>query len=195
MSDRLTLSCWLRNFHPLTVLANWEKLLLLFPYSKLAQGPATLRIQAVAITEPELLEQAFPAPFDPEPAIAVSREFQYEDGAYQLDCSWDLLVWDEEWRMAPVKVSLWCFAPQFENETSDHVRIELGPEDTFLPRPGDDASIRAAHANLRSLTRLIQDIADKLPVERQHLSSESGVNFAEKLERAVAGGSGGLALQ
>jgi len=95
-----------------------------------------------------------------------------------------------------VNVSLWCFGPEFDNDTTDHVRVEFGLEDTFLPSPDDDASIRASHTNLRSLMRLVDQIGAKLPVERKHLWSESGVNFAQKLQAALAGeGPSGLVLQ
>jgi len=197
MSDRLTLSCWLRNYNALSMIPQWEKLLNLFPFSKLSNRSTVLRVCAVNYSEPVLFEHAFPPPFDPEDAVAASREFQHGDCAYQLECAWDLMaLGEEDWQLAAVGVSLWCFGPAFENETSDHFRVEFGLEDTFLPQPGDDASIRASQANLRSLMHLVEQIDAKLPVERKHLWSESGVKFAEKLQFALSGGGpSGFALQ
>ncbi|MBS1825820.1 MAG: hypothetical protein JST93_10905 [Acidobacteria bacterium] len=197
MSDRLTLSCWLRNFGPLSMIPQWEKLLGVFPFSKLSQRSTVLRVYAVNLSEPVIFERAYAPPFDPAEAVAISREFQHEDCAYQLECAWDLMeLGEQDWQMAPVNVSLWCFGPEFDNDTTDHVRVEFGLEDTFLPSPDDDASIRASHTNLRSLMRLVDQIGAKLPVERKHLWSESGVNFAQKLQAALAGeGPSGLVLQ
>lgn len=197
MSDRLTLSCWLRNYNALSMIPQWEKLLSLFPFSKLSARSTVLRVYAVNLNEPIVFERAYAPPFAPADAVAIVREIQHEDCAYQLECAWDLMeLGEQDWQMAPVNVSLWCFGPEFENDTTDHIRIEFGLEDTFLPQPDDDASIRASHTNLRSLMRLVEQVGAKLPVERKHLWSESGVNFAEKLQSALSGGGpSGLALQ
>lgn len=195
MSDRLTLSCWIRGFQPLSMLAHWERLLRMFPYSRLGDRFTTCRIYAVELSEPVLFENAYRPPFDPGEAMRMAHDYQHEDSAYQVEAYWDLIHKDADWALGPVPVSLWCFGPAFVNETGDHLRIEFGPEDVFLPIPGDDTSLRASQTNLRSLTRLVQEIGQVLPVDRLHLWSESGANFAEKLERAVAGGGSGLALQ
>lgn len=177
------------------MLQNWEKLLRLFPYSKLAQGLTLCRIYAVNLAEPVVFEAGFPPPFEVEHALAAAADFHQEDSALQLECYWDLMQLEDYWEFRPAPVSLWLYGPEFENETTDHIRIEFGLEDYFLPLPDDDASLRASQTNLRSLMHLVQDISMKLPLERKHLWSESGTNFAEKLERAVSGGGSGLALQ
>ena len=41
MADQLFLSYWLRNYNESTMLRNYEKLLRLFPYSRLAQQAST----------------------------------------------------------------------------------------------------------------------------------------------------------
>lgn len=195
MSDRLTLSCWLHGFTAVNMLHHWEKLLRLFPYSILARTPTLCRACAVALSEPALVENEFPPPFDPRNALDLAREFQNADCAYQVETFWDLMLPENGWSLQPAPVSLWCFGPEFENDTTDHIRIELGLEAQFLPIAGNNKSLRASQANLRSLTHLIQDVAAALPVERQHLWSESGANFAMKLEAAVSGRGPGLALQ
>lgn len=190
MSDRLILSCHLRGFHSLRMVGFWEKLLKLYPFSRLTRRPVYLRVLALELTEPALFERAWEPPFDIDEAVEISREFQHEDCAFQVDCEWDLMQLSEEgWKLAPVPVALWCFAPQFDNELGDHLRVELGLEQRFLPVPGDDASARAAQANLRSLTRLVAEIEKALPVEKRQLWSESGENFAERLQRALEGAS------
>jgi hypothetical protein len=42
-------------------------------------------------------------------------------------------------------------------------------------------------ANIQSLLRLVHDMDDRLKVERRQLWSESGVNFAERLETTLRG--------
>ncbi|MCS7023470.1 MAG: hypothetical protein NZV14_01620 [Bryobacteraceae bacterium] len=188
MADRLTLSFWLRGYDnpaaaTLRMVDYWEKLLRLFPFSKLHQGLVTVSVRAVSPAEPILCEQAYPPPFDPEPAVQLAREFQQADCAYQLECAWDLMLFDRDWKLSPARLSLWCFGPEYENDTGDHVRIEFGPEDPFLPARNEPVSVRVAQTNLRSLMKLVQDIEAQVPVEKRLLWSESGENFAEKIAR------------
>lgn len=187
MADRLTLSCWIRGFHPLAMVGHWEKFLQAFPFSKLHKGLTTCRVLAVGASEPPIFENAYPAPFDPQTAVLVAREYQHEDCAYQVDCAWDLMQFNRDWNLSPSPVSLWCFGPQFENESGEHMRIEFGLEDPFLPARNEAISVRVAQANLRSLTKLVQDIEKRLPIEKRVLWSESGQNFAERVSRLLAG--------
>ncbi|MBL8228020.1 MAG: hypothetical protein JNL98_06070 [Bryobacterales bacterium] len=191
MADRLTLSCWLRGYEnpaaaTLMMLNHWEKLLKLFPYSKLQKGFVTVVVHAVGENEPVLFEHAYPIPFDPGQAVTIAREFQQADCAYQVDCAWDLMQFDRDWKLGPVKLSLWCYGPGYDNESGDHLRIEFGPEDPFLPARNEPISVRVAQSNLRSLMKLVQDIEKALPVEKRMLWSESGQNFAEKIARLMA---------
>lgn len=194
MSDRLSLSCWLRGFRTAAMLDHYEQLLRLFPYSRLSSKSNCFRVHAVSFSEPVLLETVCRQPFDPEEALQAARQFQSEDCAFQLECAWDLMCFDEEWKLRPMPVSLWCFGPAFENDLGDHLRLELGLESTFLPVTGKAGSIRAAQANLRSLLRLVQEIGRRLPLDSRKLISESGANFAEKLERLVESSAAGSAI-
>jgi len=198
MSDRLTLSCWLRGNHPLTRLSHWEKLLSLFPYSRLSQRHTTVRVLAVDYREPIQFEQAYPVPVSAAQLLPAFQDFQGADTAWVVETAWDLMTLEEDsedWHLGPVPVTLWGFGPEFEDETGDHLRVEFGSEEWFLPRAENAASIRPAQANLLSLTRLVQELSKGLPLDRKHLWSESGVNFAEKLQRAVKGEGLGLSLQ
>jgi hypothetical protein len=186
MPDRLTLSCWARGFHSINMLNHWEKLLHTFPFSKLSQRNAVGRVHAVSLREPVLDEYPFAPAVDPAGVLALAREHQHEDCAYELECAWDLVDPGRDFQLAPAPVSLWCFGPGFENETGDQLRIDLGVEDFFLPFANDSRGVRAAQANLQSLTRLVKEIEERITLEKKLLWSESGINFAEKLERIMA---------
>ena len=188
MPDRLTLSCWVHGYHPLNVLHHWEGLLRLFPYSTLSERILLARVHAVSFSEPVLDEYALEPPADPDSIIGLAREHQNDDCAYELECAWDLVQLDQDWRLAPAPVRLWCFGTGFENDTGDHLRIEFGQEDLFLPSANDSRGVRAAQANLKSLMRLVKETEAGIRLEKKLLWSESGINFAEKLERMVAGG-------
>ncbi len=169
------------------MLRHFEILLTQFPFSKLAaRGPA-VRVRAVEISEPPLVEKEFPPGAPVADLIRTAREFMHEDCCAEVDAAWDL--WQNQgdgWKLTPTPVTLLCFGPEFENETGDHVRIEFGLDSRFLPIEGVEGSARMGQSNLRSLLHLVSDIERSLPVERRQLWSESGVNFAELLAEAVA---------
>ena len=69
MPDRLILSCNLRGFHSLRMMSFWEKLLNLYPYSRLTRRPVYLRVLAIEMSEPTVFERAWDPPFMPGEAV------------------------------------------------------------------------------------------------------------------------------
>jgi hypothetical protein len=184
MPDQLCLSLWVHAFDKSTMLRHLEELLGVFPFSKLRQGISGVRIFAVEFTEPQLVEVVFPAEPDIEQVMDVCRDFEHADCAYNVEGWWELWRYGEDWKLTPARVTLTCFGPQFEHEVDDHLRIELGDETDFLPNPDLPDSARKAQSNLASIVRLVRDIEAAMPIERRTLWSESGENFAERLDEA-----------
>jgi len=190
VSDRLYLSCWLRGFSESNLPRHFETLLALFPFSKLAARGPVLRVYAIEMSEPPLLEREFP-PAGPPAATAVAMteaasEFVDSDCALEVEAAWDLWQWDGEWKLAPAAVTILGFGPGFESDANDHLRIEFGPDFRFLPMEGVEGSLRMGRSNLMSLLHLVGDIERALPVKKRRIWSESGVNFAELLAETVA---------
>jgi hypothetical protein len=182
MAEQLYLSYQLHGFQVLNMLRFWEKTIRLFPYSKLARWPPTLRIHAISYEEPLLREQAFETPPDLDAIAQVAHENLAGDCAYVLDAHWDIWQFGSEWSVQPSRVSLACFGPDFESETDDHLRIEFGLDTNFLPQPQVPNSAAMVQSNLKSLLHLVHQIDDALPVEQRRLWTESGGNFAERLQ-------------
>jgi hypothetical protein len=172
------------------MLRQFETLLGIFPFSKLASRGPVLRVYAVEMSEPALLEREFaPGGVKADMAaaiVAASRDFIESDCCLEVEAYWDLWQWSGEWKLAPAAVTLLCFGPGFANDAGDHLRIELGPDFRFLPMPDVEASLRMGQSNLRSLLHLVSDIEKGLPVQRRSIWSESGVNFAELLAETVS---------
>lgn len=185
MPDPLYLSLWLRDFSADDALERLEQLLRVFPFSRLRPGFSALRIYALEFAEPPALEQALLAETTLDDVIELCREFQNPDCAYLLDGYWEQWKLSDGWKLGPARISITCFAPEFENEESDHLRIELGSEDDYLPRGGDPESVRAVRSNLTSVLRLAKEIREALPVERERIWTESEDNFAERVEAAL----------
>jgi len=185
MPDRLYLSLWIRGFDEGNLLRHFEQMLGAFPFSRLRPGISTLKIYAIEEIEPALLEQGYTASTSFETAVEAAREFQNADCAYILDAWSELWQFDGEWKLAPSRVSLCCFGPRFDNEAADHLRIEFPSEADFLPQAEAPHGASMAQSNLRGLLRLAHELEGALPVEKRRLWSESGENFAARLEGAV----------
>ncbi|MGP0071748.1 MAG: hypothetical protein ACLPWF_07430 [Bryobacteraceae bacterium] len=218
MADQLFLSYWLRNYSDSTMLRNYEKLLRLFPFSRLTSQASTFKIMAVDVSEPVVAEIPYPPPVPIEDVLAVAKDFQNADACYRLETWWDLWQFsteqaNAEWKLAPSRVALCCFGPEFNQSPSglpdSHetqqtpviafpnpaedaalgcaLEIEFGIDANFLPQPDLPDSPRMIESNIKSLLKLVHDLDDALPVETRRLWSESGENFAEKLHQALTG--------
>jgi hypothetical protein len=187
MADQLYLSYQLRNFSPQTMLRHFEKLLRLFPHSRLARQPSTFKVIAVNYNEAPVLEIPLSPPVALESVLAAAKDFENADSCYRLETFWDLWQFEDgEWKILPARVALCCFGPKFEHESDDHLRIEFGIDAHFLPQPELPKSMRMIQSNIKSLLKLVHDLDDALPVDTRRLWSESGENFSEKLHQALS---------
>lgn len=186
MADRIYLSYRLRGYEERSMLRHFETLVRLFPFSLSAAGLSSLRVHALDYSEPPLAEIAINGPPDAEAVAKAASEFLSPDCAYLVHGYWDLWQREGEWRLRPSPVVLACFGPAFEEESGDHLRIELGPDTLFEPPPGDPSGNRKIQSNLQSVVRLSHDLDRALPVESRRLWTESGVNFADRLRFLLA---------
>lgn len=186
MADQLYVSYWLRGFTAMGMLPQFEKAIAKLPFSKLTKVEPVLRIYGVSFNEAPVLETAFPNPPDPAAIAASAREFLHDDTCVQLEAAWDLWLHEADWKLQPSRVVIECYAPGFEDaERGENLRIEFGLDSKFLPTPEREA-LPMVRANIQSLLRLVHDLDEALPVERRLLWSESGDNFASRLEAALS---------
>lgn len=192
MADSLYLSYWLRNYSALSMLRSYGKMLERIPYSPQNPSHSVLRIQAVSSAEPPLLERPFPDPLAPADVLESANEFLHADCAYILETWWGLWQFRKEWELRPARLTVSCFGPDFtdtpllgDDTPAEHLRIDFGLDSSYLPDPDDPASAYYTRSNLKGLLRLVQQMDEVLPVERRALWSESGANFAEKLQQAI----------
>jgi hypothetical protein len=164
------------------------------PFSQREQGQTTLTVQAINVTEPPLLERPMNGPFDLADVLELLREYEGEDVSYRLESWWDLWVFNgEEWRIAPVRIAISAFGPEFDNGRSlevtaqEDLRIDFGVDTAFLPDRTLQGSGKLIESNIKSLLHLVQEIEEALPVETRTLETESGQNFAEKLTGILGG--------
>jgi hypothetical protein len=156
MADQLFLSYWLRNYSDSTMLRNYEKLLRLFPFSRLAQQASTFKIMAVDVSEPVVAEIPYPPPIPIDAVLAIAKDFQNADASYRLETWWDLWQFEpehlnpqqlnNEWKVAPARVALCCFGPEFNQSPtglSSPQEVQPSPVIAF-PNSSEDAALGCA---------------------------------------------------
>jgi hypothetical protein len=193
VTDLLSLSIWLSRGGQGHRVRQFEKLLRSFPFSQRPQPQSVVAIEAVSATEPPLLERPINGPLDPSEVLSMLEEYAGDDVAYRIESWWDLWQYEDDWKLEPSRVSLYCFGPEFDNGTEREVsrqedlRIDFGVDSKFLPRPDVPGSAKLVESNIKSLLRLVHEIDTILPVERRLLETESGENFADRLQQVLTG--------
>src|SRR5690348_12172268 len=104
MADQLYLTYWLQNHNEPAMLRQYEKVLRLFPFSRLATQPSTFKVLAVNYNEPPLAEVPYTPPVPIDALLGVAKDFQNADVCHRLESWWDLWLFDKEWKLAPSRV-------------------------------------------------------------------------------------------
>jgi hypothetical protein len=185
VADQLYLSYKLRGFSNGNMLRHWERLLRKFPYSRLSKAESTFRVHAVSFSEPALFERSLPDPFDLDVVLQLAKEFTAPDCAAQLETKWDLWQFTDDWRLTPTVAILTCFASGFEDSDGDNLRVDFGPDAVFLPDAELPNSLFMSQSNLKSLLHFVHEADSALTVETRRLWTESGENFAERLQATL----------
>src|SRR5579863_4826872 len=188
MADLLYLSYWIDGLTEHNMFRYFDKALRLFPVSRLNRNPSTLRITPLSFSEPALFEAPLTEDFAPSDVLAMAKEFQHGDSCYEVDTAWDLWQFDGESALKPSPVSLFCFGPEFERDAGENLRVDFGLDSNFLPDPDVEGSATMEQSNLRSLNKYVHDLDDALGSHRRRLWTESGENFAERLQEALRSG-------
>lgn len=184
---------WLTRNSRASRVKHFEKLLRLFPFSQRPQPQSTIGVQAIGGTEPPLLERPLNGPVDVSEIVTVLSDYTGDDVAYRLESWWDLWQHDEDWSLRPARVILCCFGPEFDSGSDysdtgqEDLRIDFGVDSHYLPQPGITGGGKMIESNIKSLLRLVHELDSALPVERRKLETESGENFADRLQQAITG--------
>jgi hypothetical protein len=171
---------------------HFETLLRLFPFSQREQGQSTMLVRAISAYEPPLLERPVNGPADVDDVLRVFSDYSGDDVSYSLESWWDLWQFNGDWLLAPAPVGLSCFGREFDNAVDLHVtdqedlRIDFGVDAHFLPAEEIAGGKNLIASNIRSLLRLVHELDSTLPVRKRKLETESGENFADRLQHALA---------
>jgi hypothetical protein len=189
VTDQLYLALWLNRPNRPTRLRHFEQLLELFPFSQRDQPQSTISILAIDSTQPPLFEQAVNGPLDPDALAPIFRDYEADDIAYRVESWWDLWQLEKgDAKLGPARVALSCFGPEFDEGAErgqEDLRVDFGVDTNFLPQPEFPGSARFIESNIKGLLRLVHEIESSLPVARRRLETESGENFADRLQQVL----------
>jgi hypothetical protein len=194
VTDQLFLSIWLDRTAPANRLRQFESLLRLFPFSQREQPQSLISVLAIDLTEPPLLERPVNGPLDPGEVVSILTDYNGEDIAYEVESWWDVWTFEEDWKLGPSRVLLSCFGPEFDNGTDlksaeqEDFRVDFGVDAHYLPVPEIPGSTRMIESNIKSLLRLVHELDSVLPIAKRRLQTESGENFAERLQDVLQAG-------
>lgn len=198
MTDQLNLSVWLERSAQANRLRHYLNLLRHFPFSQREQPQSVVSVYAVSVTEPPLVQRALNGPLDLAEAGSIFADYSGDDVAYEIESWWDLWQYESDWELRPVRVLLSCFGSEFDNGTEretiaqEDLRIDFGVDSRYLPDLDLPGSAKLAESNIKSLLRLVHEIENLLPVKERRLETESGVNFADRLQQVLTLGSPGI---
>ena len=167
------------------MLRHFQKMVELFPFSKLSERSLQVRVYALEYAEPSQLAQDFTPATEPRVMLETARDFMHEDCLCEIDAAWDLWQMEGDWKLAPSPVTLSCMGPEFDNPLGDHLRVDFGLESLFVPDPTIEGGLRMGQSNLKSLVHFVHEIERALALERRQLWSESGESPAEAIARAL----------
>ena len=77
------------------------------------------------------------------------------------------------------------FLGWFEDAEEEHLRVDFGPDVTFLPDPDLPNGLFMAQSNIRSLLHFVHEADTAVVAESRRLWTETGENFAERLQAAL----------
>ncbi len=192
VTDQLFLSLWLGRKSRPNRLRHFDKLLRTFPFSQREQPQSVISVLAIDSTEPPILERPINGPLDVDEVVEILREYDGDDVAYEVETWWDLWTFDDDWKLTPARVLLSCFGPEFDNGTDaqageqEDLRIDFGVDSHYLPDLDIPGGGRLTESNIRSLLRLVHELDSSLDLAKRQLQSESGENFADRLQQALS---------
>ena len=129
---------------------------------------------------------------DVDEAMRIFADYSGDDVSYKLESWWDLWQFTGDWALAPAPVALSCFGPEFDNgadigvSDQEDLRIDFGVDAHFLPAEDIAGGKKLLASNIRSLLRLVHELDSALPLRKRKLETESGENFADCLQQALA---------
>jgi hypothetical protein len=143
MSNQSYLSLWCKDFPEGSILERFGAFLSTAPFSTTKPGFTYLAIRAVDAAETPIVEHDLRAmPLDAAGIIELSREHLHSDSSFEVQCHWDLWVFDvatTRWQLGPQALEILCHGDDYDSafwQESGHLRVNFGFEHLFTGHSG-----------------------------------------------------------
>jgi hypothetical protein len=138
MANRAYASFWIRDYSEQVMLERFQQFLETVPLSETASGFTSLVIRAISPSEVPLIEHDLrDTGSKPADLIALARENENADSAYEVEGSWDLWHWDIQaglWKRGPEPLLLICQGQAYDDgaaSTSGDFLADVGLEHLY----------------------------------------------------------------
>ncbi|MGH9718131.1 MAG: hypothetical protein ACRD4R_15585 [Candidatus Acidiferrales bacterium] len=143
MPNQAYLSVWCRDFPEDQVVNRLDMFLATVPYSAKRPGIDQVTVRAIDASEAPVLEQDYRSlPLDPAGAIEIIRGHVHSDCSYEMQCHWDLAVFDSATAKAtiePQPLEILCHGEDYDEgfwRENGHFELSLGFEHLFTGHAG-----------------------------------------------------------
>jgi hypothetical protein len=143
MSNQSYLSLWCTDFPESSILERLGAFLSTAPFSATKPGFTYLAIRAVDAAEAPILEHDLRAmPLDVAGIIELARDHLHNDSSFEVQCHWDLWVFDvatTRWQLKPQAVEIFCHGEDYDHafwREYGHLGVNFGFEHLFTGHAG-----------------------------------------------------------
>jgi hypothetical protein len=142
MSNHSYLNVWCKDFPEENILELSGAFLATVPYSAAKPGFTHLTIHAIDATEVPVLDQDLRSfPLDAAGVIEMARDHMHGDCSCEVQCHWDLSVFDpgSGWSVEPRPLEIFCNGEDYDNShwrQNGHFEVNLGFEHFFTGHAG-----------------------------------------------------------
>jgi hypothetical protein len=142
MANQAYMSVWCKDFSEERVIETFGAFLSTVPFSATKPGFTYLVVRAVDATESPILELDLRSvPLGAAGIMEIAHEHLHSDSCYEVQCHWDLWVFDSEgrWKNEPHVMDISCYTQDYDNalwQERGHLEVSLGFEHLFTGHAG-----------------------------------------------------------
>jgi hypothetical protein len=198
MSNQSYLSVWCRQFSEERMLGHFGRFLEMVPFSTTKPGFRYLVVRAVDPSEAPVVEQDLRAvPLDAAGILELVKEHLHSDASYEVQCHWDLWMFDPEgrWKLEPQPLEVSCRGQDYGDRSwqeTGHIEASLGFEHLFTGHARLLGKRQGERAEAQSLeeARFLEAMAWPENLQRYQEKTQENIrrllDWTRKIERAIS---------
>jgi hypothetical protein len=198
MANQSYLSVWCPDLPEELILDRFSAFLATVPFSATRPGFTHFTIRAIGFSETPIFEQDLrQMPLDVARIIEIARAHLNNDCAYDVNCYWDLSLFDAatgKWKAEPQALEISCYGENYDDDfwrQNGHVRVNFGFEHFFTGHAGLLGFRRDSRASAESPeeARFLEAMAWPENLERYQEETRKNIrkllDWIRRIEKAV----------